>query len=79
MGAAPSAVGLKLAVYAVVEVSERLPNVPLVIVISPTAKSLVALLLVNVTLNVLSLVVVPSLTALLPLVAVIVIVGLVQS
>jgi len=59
MVAAPSAVGVKVAVYTVVDVSERLPNVPLVTVISPSAKSVVALLLVNVTVNELSLVVEP--------------------
>ena len=75
MVAAPSAAGVKVAVYTVVDVSERLPNVPLVTVISALTKSVVTSLLVNVTVNVLSLVVEPSLTALLPSVAVIVIVG----
>ena len=79
MVAAPSAVGVKVAVYTVVEVSERLPNVPLVIVISPLTKLVVASLLVNVTVIVPSLVVEPSLIALLPALAVIVIVGLVPS
>jgi len=79
MVAAPSAAGVKVAVYTVVDVSERLLNVPLVIVISALTKSVVASLLVNVTVNVPSLVVEPSLTALLPAVAVIVIVGLVLS
>ena len=46
---------------------------------SPTAKSVVASLLVNVIVNVPSLVVEPSLTALLPSVAVMVIVGAVPS
>jgi len=79
MVTAPSAVGVKVAVYTVEDVSERLPNVPLGTVISALTKSVVASLLVNVTVNVPSLVVEPSLTALLPLVAVIVIVGLVPS
>ena len=79
MVTAPSAVGVKVAVYTVEDVAEKLVNVPLVTVISPTAKLLVASLDVNVTVNVLSLVVEPSLTALLPSVAVIVIVGPVLS
>ena len=52
---------------------------PLVTVISPTAKSVVASLDVKVTVNVASFVVAPSLTALLPSVAVIVMVGAVPS
>jgi len=79
MVAAPSAAGVKVAVYTVVDVSERLPNMPLVIVISPLTKLVVGSLLVNVTVNVPSLVVEPLLTALLPSLAVIVIVGLVPS
>ena len=79
MVAAPSAVGVNVAVYTVLEVAEKLLKAPLVTVISPTAKSVVASLLVNVTVNVPSLVVEPSLTALLPSVAVIVIVGAVLS
>ena len=75
MVAAPSAVGVNVAVYTVLDVAEKLVNVPLDTVMSPTAKSVVASLLVNVTVNVPSLVVAPSLTALLPSVAVIVIVG----
>ena len=50
-------------------------KVPLLFVISPSTKLVVASLLVNVTVNVPSLVVEPLLTALLPSVAVIVIVG----
>ena len=79
MVTAPSAAGVKVAVYTVEDVAAKLLKLPLVTVMSPTAKLLVASLLVNVTVNVLSLVVEPSLTALLPSVAVIVIVGLVPS
>ena len=79
MVAAPSAVGVNVAVYTVLDAAEKLLNAPLVTVISPTAKSVVASLLVNVTVNVPSLVVEPSLTALLPSVAVMVIVGAVPS
>ena len=79
MVAAPSAVGVNVAVYTVLEVAEKLLNDPLDTVMSPTAKLLVASLLVNVTVNVPALVVEPSLTALLPSVAVIVIVGAVLS
>ena len=79
MVAAPSAAGVKMAVYTVEDVGVNLLKEPLVNVISALTKLVVALLLVNVTVNVLSLVVEPSLTALLPSVAVIVIVGLVLS
>jgi len=79
MVAAPSAAGVKVAVYTVEDVEEILLKEPLDTVMSSTAKSVVALLLVNVTVNELSLVVEPSLTALLPLVAVIVFEGLVPS
>jgi len=79
MVTAPSAAGVKVAVYTVEDVAAKLLKLPLVTVISPTAKLLVASLLVNVTVNVLSLVVELSLTALLPSVAVIVIVGPVPS
>ena len=79
MVAAPSAVGVNMAVYTVLDVAEKLLNAPLDTVMSPTAKSVVASLLVNVTVNVPSLVVEPSLTVLLPSVAVIVIVGAVLS
>ena len=75
----PSAVGVKVTVYTVEDVAEKLLNAPLVTVMSPTAKLLVASLLVNVTVNVPSLVVAPSLTALLPSVAVMVMVGAVAS
>jgi len=79
MVAAPSAVGVNVAVYTVVDVEEKSLKSPLSTEISPSTKSVVASLLVNVTVNVPSLVVEPSLTALLPAVAVIVIVGLVPS
>ena len=79
MVAAPSAVGVNVAVYTVLEVAAKLLMAPLDTVMSPTAKSVVASLLVNVTVNVPSLVVEPSLTALLPSVTVIVIVGPVVS
>ena len=79
MVTAPSAAGVKVAVYTVEDVAAKLLNAPLVTVISPTAKLLVASLLVNVTVNVLSLVVEPSLTALLPSVTVIVMDGLTLS
>ena len=79
MVAAPLAVGVNVAVYTVVDVAEKLLKAPLVIVMSPTAKLLVASLLVNVNVNVPSLVVEPLLTALLPSVAVIVMVGAVTS
>ena len=79
MVAAPSAVGVNVAVYTVLEVAAKLLKAPLDTVISPTAKSVVASLLVKVRERVPSFVVAPSLTALLPSVAVIVIVGAVPS
>ena len=79
MVANPLAVGVNVAVYTVVDVAEKLLKAPLVIVMSPTAKLLVASLDVKVTVKVASLVVAPSLTALLPSVAVIVMVGAVPS
>ena len=79
MVAAPLAVGVNVAVYTVVDVAEKLLKAPLVIVMSPTAKLLVASLDVKVTVKVASLVVAPSLTALLPSVAVMVMVGAVPS
>ena len=75
MVTAPSAVGVKVAVYTVEDVAEKLVNVPLVTVISPTAKLLVASLDVNVSASVASLDVNPSA----PSAAVIVIVGPVLS
>ena len=71
----PSAVGVKVAVYTVEDVAVKLLNAPLVTVISPTAKLLVASLDVNVSASVASLDVNPSA----PSTAVIVIVGPVLS
>ena len=79
MVAAPSAVGVNVAVYTVLEVAEKLLKAPLVTAISTAAKLVVASLLVKVRESVASFVVAPSLTALLPSVAVIVIVGAVLS
>ena len=79
MVVAPLADGVKVAVYTVLEVAEKLLKAPPETVISPTAKSVVASLLVKVSESVASLVVEPSLTALLPSVAVIVMVGAVPS
>ena len=79
MVAAPLAVGVNVAVYTVLDVAAKLLNDPLDTVMSPTAKSVVASLEVNVSESVASFVVAPSLTALLPSVAVIVIVGAVLS
>ena len=73
------AVGVNVAVYTVLDVAEKLLNAPLDTVMSPTAKSVVASLEVNVSESVASFVVEPSLTALLPSVAVIVMVGAVAS
>ena len=75
MVAAPSVAGVKVAVYTVVDVSERLPNMPLVTVISPTAKLVVASLDVKVSESVASL----DVNGSDPSLAVIVIVGLVPS
>ena len=79
MVAAPSAVGVNVAVYTVLDVAAKLLRAPLSTVISPTAKSVVASLLVKVTVKVPSLVVEPLDTVLLPSVAVIVMVGGVWS
>ena len=79
MVTAPSTVGVNVAVYTVDEVVLNELKAPLVTVISPTTKLLVASLDVKVTVNVASLVVAPSLTALLPSVAVMVMVGAVPS
>ena len=79
MVVAPLAVGVKVAVYTVLEVAEKLLKAPPDTVMSPTTKLVVASLEVKVTVNVASLVVAPSLTALLPSVAVMVIVGAVPS
>jgi len=79
MVAAPSAVGVNVAVYTVLDVAAKLLNAPLDTVMSPTAKLLGASLDVKVSASVASLVVEPSLTALHQSVAVIVIVGAVPS
>ena len=79
MVVAPLADGVKVAVYTVLDVAEKLLKAPPETVMSPTTKLLVASLDVKVTVNVASLVVAPSLTALLPSVAVIVMVGPVVS
>ena len=78
MVVAPSAVGVKVAVY-VVPLPAKLLSAPLATEISPTAKFVVASLDVKVSESVASLVVEPLFTALLPSVAVIVIVGPVSS
>ena len=75
MVAAPSAVGVNVAVYTVLEVAEKLLNAPLDTVMSPTAKSVVASLLVKVRETVASLDVNPSA----PSAALIVIVGVLPS
>ena len=79
MVADPLAVGVNVAVYTVLEVAAKLLNAPLVTAISTAAKLVVASLLVKVRESVASLAVEPSLTALLPSVAVMVIVGAVPS
>ena len=75
MVVAPSAAGVKVAVYTVEDVAAKLLNAPLVTVISPTAKLLVASLDVNVSASVASLDVNPSA----PSAAVIVMVGAAAS
>ncbi len=75
MVAAPLAVGVNVAVYTVPEPEKVLPIEPLVTVTSDEIKFVVASLEVNVSASVASLVLEPSLTALLPSVAVIVMVG----
>ena len=79
MVVAPLADGVKVAVYTVLDVAEKLLKAPPETAISPTTKLLVASLEVKVTVSVASFVVAPSLTALLPLVAVMVMVGAVPS
>ena len=59
MVAAPSAVGVNVAVYTVLEVAEKLLNAPLDTVMSPTAKFVVASLDVKISGNVASLLVDP--------------------
>ena len=75
MVVAPLADGVKVAVYTVDDIAVKLLIAPPETVMSPTTKSVVASLEVKVTVSVASLVVIPSLTALLPSVAVIVMVG----
>ena len=75
MVVAPLADGVKVAVYTVLEVAEKLFKAPPETVISPTTKLLVASLEVKVTVNVASLDVNPSV----PSPAVIVMVGAVLS
>ena len=75
MVTAPCAVGVNVAVYTVLDVAEKLLKAPPETVISPTTKFVVASLAVKVTVNVASLVVAPSLTALLPSVAAMVMMG----
>ena len=75
MVAAPSAVGVNVAVYTVLDVAAKLLKAPLDTVISPTAKSVVTSLLVKVSASVASLDVNPSA----PSAAVIVMVGAIFS
>ena len=72
---APAALGVKVAVYTVELVAAKLDIVPPDTVMSLAAKLVVAALAVKVTVSVASLVVAPSLTALEPSVAVMVMVG----
>ena len=76
---APAALGVKVAVYTVELVAEKLLIAPPDTVMSAAAKLVVASLEVKVTVSVASLVVAPSLTALEPSVAVMVMVGAVLS
>ena len=75
MVAAPFAVGVNVAVYTVLEVAEKLLKTPWLMVISPTAKLVVASLEVKVSESVPSLEVNPSA----PSAAVMVMVGAVVS
>ena len=59
MVAAPSAVGVNVAVYTVLEVAAKLLNAPPETVISPTAKSVVGFEVVKISGKVASLVVEP--------------------
>ena len=59
MVAAPSAVGVNVAVYTVLEVAEKLLKAPPETVISPTAKSVVGFEVVKISGKVASLVVEP--------------------
>ena len=72
---APLALGVNVAVYTVELLAVKLESAPPETVISPTAKVDVTSEVVNVRTIELSLVVAPSLTALLPSLAVITIVG----
>ena len=76
---APSALGVKVAVYTVLLVAEKELKLPPLTVISPTVKFVVASLLVKVNVSVASLVVEPLETALPPAAAAIAIVGAVPS
>ena len=76
MVAAPSAVGVNVAVYTVLDDAAKLLKAPPETVISPTAKLVVASLEVKVTVNVASLDVKPAIG---PSTAVIVMVGAVLS
>ena len=79
MVVAPLADRAKVEVYTVLEVAEKLLKAPPDTVMSPTTKLVVASLEVKVTVSVASLVVAPSLTASLPSLVVIVMVGTVPS
>ena len=76
---APLELGVKVAVYTVLLVEEKELREPPLTVISPTAKSVVASLLVKVNASVASFVLEPLDTALPPAAAVIAIVGAVPS
>ena len=76
---APSPLGVSVAVYTVLLVAVRVPTDPPLTVISPTAKLVVASLLVKVTVRLASFVVDPLDTALPLTAAVITIVGAVPS
>ena len=79
MVVAPLDDGVKVAVYTVLEVADKLLKAPPETVMSPTTKFVVASLEVKVTVNVASFVVAPSLTAFDPSVALMVMVGAVLS
>ena len=79
MVVAPSDAGVNVAVYTVLEVAVKLLTLPPLTDTSSAVKLVVASEAVNVNDNVPSFVVVPSTTTSVPLVAVIVMVGLVPS
>ena len=79
MVVAPSDAGVNVAVYTVLEVAVKLLTLPPLTDTSSAVKLVVASEAVNVNDNVPSFVVVPSTTTSVPLVAVIVMVGLVLS